>query len=128
MRWSCAMLPRLGSGTEVVLKLQRGKEVKLAALELQLRLIRLALELVAVTDAAAGDLQAMQRACRAGGDHWRVMARDFEVRAIAAARALARSLVAHLNVLGDKPHATLPKIGKGELQCCKEPCWPCSCV
>lgn len=81
------------------------EQIALASQKRELGLAGLALELVAIADAAAGDLEVMQRAGCARSDDYTVVAHHFEVRAVAAAWAVAGGLVAHLGVLGDEPHA-----------------------
>lgn len=81
------------------------EQITLAGEERELGLAGLALELVAVADPAAGDFEVMQSASRARGNDWAVVAHHFEVGAVAATRAVAGGLVAHLGVFGDEPHS-----------------------
>lgn len=81
------------------------EEVALTTHELELGLADLALKLVAVTDTAACHFKRMQHAGGAWGNDWAVMALHFEVRTVAAARAVAWGLVADLGMLGNQSHA-----------------------
>ena len=82
------------------------EQIALTGQERQFGLSWAALQFVRWADAAASDLDAVQRAGLARAKDGAVMPHLLKVPAVAAAWALAGGLVADLAVFGDEPHGS----------------------